>query len=164
MTILPHTGQLLHEAFPNVHRFLRFRMPLTPLDDRGVWKTFLQHGQLSAQAGRQAVSWGRLPYLEIESLPKGVYGLFTPGQPDTIAIARRVAERFEADFANGARRQKALFYLRAILLHELVHWGDWRADGVQSDRGRAHEDDAGRRFEQAAYSRKIYPKEWVGDY
>lgn len=164
MIVLPCQGKSLREVFPNLHRFLHFRMPLTPLDDRHVWKIFLQHSQLSTQAGRQAVGWGNPPYLAINTLPKGVYGLFTPSHPDSITIAICVAEKFEADFANGARRQKALFYLRAILLHELVHWGDWRTDGVQSDRGRAHEDDAGRRFEQAAYSRKIYPKEWIGDY
>jgi len=49
-------------------------------------------------------------------------------------------------------------------LHELVHWGDWRADNVQSDKGRPHDDDAGRRFEEEAFYKKIYPKEWIGDY
>lgn len=156
--------QRLRETFPNLQRFLHYRMPLMPLDDRHVWKTCLEYSQLSAQAGRHAVSWGHLPSLEIKTLPKNVYGLFSPDNPNTIALATQVAEKFEADFDSMARRQKALFYLRAILLHELVHWGDWGADGVQSDRGRLHEDDAGRRFEQAAYYRKIYPKEWIGDY
>ena len=164
MIAKPYQGKPLRDTFPKLQRFLHFRMPLTPVDDFRVWKIFLRHSQLSPQEGWQVVNWGKLPYLEVKELPKNVYGMFQTKNPDSIAIATCVAEKFDADFGDFSKRQKALFFLRAILLHELVHWGDWRADNVQSDKGRPHDDDAGRRFEEEAFYKKIYPKEWIGDY
>ncbi|MCP5425333.1 MAG: hypothetical protein H6970_09735 [Gammaproteobacteria bacterium] len=159
-----YDGKPLRESFPCLQRFLHFRLPLTPLDDRHVWKTFLRHSQLSAKEGRQAVAWGHLPYLEVADPPKNVYGMFNTGKPQTIAIATCVAEKFETDFKDFSKRANALFYLRAIILHELVHWGDWNSDGIRSDEGQKHENDAGRQFEEEAFYKKVYPKEWIGDY
>jgi hypothetical protein len=166
MIATSYQDKVLKDTFPNLQRFLNFRMPLTPVDDLRVWKIFLKHSQLSPQTGRQAVSWGNKhkPYLEVNNLPKGVYGKFDPASPDTVVIATCVAEKFNADFKDLSKRPKALFYMRAIILHELVHWGDWNADGVQSDKGKPHDEDAGRCFELEAYYKKIYPKEWIGDY
>lgn len=159
-----YEGQSLKDTFNSVRRFLIYRMPLTPVDDLHIWKTFLKHAALSSKDGLKAIQWGNPPYLQVANLPKNVYGKFTPEHPDTIFIAKCVASKFESDYGGGSKGQKAIYYLRAILLHEMVHWGDWRDDHVQSDAGRPHDDDAGRRFEEEAYYKKVYPKEWIGDY
>ncbi|MCP5450049.1 MAG: hypothetical protein H6972_05730 [Gammaproteobacteria bacterium] len=132
-------------GFPKLQRlYLAFsgRMPLTPVDDFRVHMTtsFCGIASYRHDSGWQVVNWGK-PCLEVKELPKNVYGMLQPKnpdsggfiwkfmfqttEPDSIAIATCVAEKFDADFGGFFQAAKGAIFLRA------ANWcddGDWRAD------------------------------------
>ncbi len=72
-------------------------------------------------------------------------GEFNGGKdPNSIALAKEVAVIFESN-ANDAAWQ---LLVESTVLHELVHWGDWKD-------GKDQPGEEGKAFERAAYGRDI---------
>ena len=133
-----------------------------------IKKAFSKYGQLSAWELKRALSWGSLPAIIIENMPKGKYGKHV-GQNYEIKIATRVVQYFEAQdekaFAKTADGRR-VYFAGVVLLHELVHWGDMKKDGItyveEQNMGRKHKlsmvkFEAGRLFEEAVYGHRIAP-------
>lgn len=133
-----------------------------------IRKAFKKYGQMSTWELKRALSWGGLPYIVIENRPKGKYGRYLEGHDD-IRIATRVVEYFEAQDTKAFARTadgRRVYFAGAVLLHEMVHWGDFRKDGMthveQLNVGRKHrlsivDFEAGKLFEEAVYGQRLTP-------
>jgi hypothetical protein len=65
--------------------------------------------------------------------------------PDRVYLAKSICDKFEKTDSNNSKMH---ILVESTLLHEMVHWGDWK-DGIDQ----AGEE--GKMFEHAAYGRDI---------
>lgn len=134
-------------AFPEVARVVR-NLSQVPGDAK-KYKAFKDFGQFSDTEARQVLGLGPDPRISIEDLGAGTFGRYRSG--DTIILSEVIAMQFErlmmswgwsrgqsigagADLARWQRLvAQAARIVESTLLHEMVHWGDARADGATSD-------------------------------
>jgi murein DD-endopeptidase MepM/ murein hydrolase activator NlpD len=133
----PHLAHYLEEALPGA------------FGDPRLIEPFLRHSGLSRTSARVALTrFNTNPWIDVRPLGLGhanlpALGLFDPALRNRIAIAEDVAERFEVDHGLAPARETVL----ALVLHEMVHWGDF-FDDIQ-----AH-GDPGAAFEFEAYGER----------
>jgi hypothetical protein len=121
-----------------------------PLRDGGrIWDAFREFGQLSEHEATRALTWGQDPIVRFVRLGAQKLGLFVPSAPNAVLVSYAVADAYER--APGLRTNQLC--LEALVLHEMVHWGDWRHDRTsRPDRVQGSlRLDAGDQFEVAAY-------------
>ena len=132
-----------------------------------VYEKFQEYSDLVGSKAYQALQFGTLPIITVES-GSFVWGNYAPDNnkrkyPDnTIALNKRFVDDFEIigrwhhrdtyapDKAWEAAVGDAKLMVEAIVLHELVHWGDWTFDGVYKD-GLTKEGELGWAFLNDAY-------------
>ncbi|MEE8271746.1 MAG: hypothetical protein V3R98_08455, partial [Alphaproteobacteria bacterium] len=95
-----------------------------------------------------AVKWGSGPRLKIETLTNA-NGEFRTGTPNVIYLDKPIAQRFQTDH----KLAKAILLVESTVLHELVHWGDWKTD--KKAEGFLSSDEWGKKFEKEAYGKDI---------
>ncbi|MDH3496964.1 MAG: hypothetical protein OER21_09385 [Gemmatimonadota bacterium] len=135
------------QVYPQTANWLRQARDTIPRRDGGqIWRAFLRYGQFTPHEATRVLTWGEGPFVRIVRLKK--LGLFVPQAPTAVMISRSLARAYE----RAPRVRRNQLALEAIVLHELVHWGDWR-DGIEQPdvrRGRTRLD-VGDQFEVAAY-------------
>ena len=130
-----------------------------------IRKAFKEYGQMNTWQLKNALRWGQLPYIEIRKMKKGKYGGYVHGY-DSIRIATRVVEHFEAQndeaFTTTVDGTK-VYFAGVVLLHEMIHWGDFKKDGFTwvEERNRTRKNklsivdyEAGKLFEKAVYGHR----------
>lgn len=133
--------------FPLIEGWVHNELPFVQRRSN-VWEPLLRLGRLTPATAMDALTGGiKSPFLEIRSLGSA-NGQFSLTDPSTIVLASEVAQPFEDD--PGDRIAEML--VESTLLHELVHWGDFRAGNPNLGSG---DSDQGRRFEIAAYGRNV---------
>jgi hypothetical protein len=98
------------------------------------------------------LTWGRGPTIKIEDIPSTFYGSrpigqFRPKDPNSLFINKSEVMLFEQ---NKGFTQEAMWFLLVItVLHEYVHYGDYKFDGILAGT------DLGDEFEREVYGRYI---------
>jgi len=110
-----------------------------------VWKAFLRYSELKEPYATWSITPGYNPDIYAKLMP-GSNGQFIGAKyPNRVFLAKSMCEKFEnVDFANP----KMHMLIESTLLHEMVHWGDWK-DGVDQV------GEEGTAFEKAAYGKDI---------
>ena len=133
--------------YPHLADWVRNDLPRVPEKPK-IWGVFKEFGQLNSLNALRALRWGgESPLIRITSLDKGgkkVNGEFRPEHDEWIFFSKEIADRFEVDHA----LVKARVLVESTILHELVHWGDFK-DGIDQP------GEEGKTFEKAAYDRDI---------
>src|SRR5690606_23688885 len=129
----------------NLAGIVRHDVPRVVTDAR-KFKAFKEFGQFSDELAREVLRPGFGPVLHVSDLPAGTLGEYRAGDEfhisyvivrqhqailDAWAWAR--AERPGHDAQWLALVRKATLIIESTILHELVHWGDLKADGHASD-------------------------------
>ena len=140
------------QPFPQLGKWLRTDFPKLAVNPfrAQVWNLFSQTTGLDPFTLLDVIEPDaiRAPSLEIRDLPiQGAYGMFDPQRPDVIYLDRQLAVYFEANNTDI----EASLIIEATVLHELVHWSEWR-NGMDPSGG---ENDRGLLFERAAYGREM---------
>lgn len=145
------------DGFPELISWIKKKLPLIENEKPYLWGRFCGYSYLSYPTAIDAISGGiRSPYLIIENLTRdGAQrnGLFDERQPTEIKLDQSIAKYFEHDFNST----DAQLLVESTLLHELVHWGEFRSQG-KIMKGREHGVD----FEVAAYGKNI-DRYWSND-
>lgn len=127
--------------FPHFSHFVLNVIPTSVPQRPKVWDAFKFRGQMGSFMAYLALSSrDGSPLLRLRAMPAS-NGEFDSAQPDRIFIATEIAKRFEAEHQNEHAQQT----VESTVLHELVHWGDLKADGKHTtavEAGRAFEFDA----------------------
>jgi hypothetical protein len=133
----------IKSKYPKLANWVRNELPKVVFKPR-VWRAFLKYSELSAVQGLIALTPWFKPILRARAMP-GANGEFDgANNPDVIYLADVICARFETDY----KKAQMLLLVESTILHETVHWGDWK-DGVDQ----AGEE--GKAFEVAAYGRDI---------
>ena len=134
----------LTPGYPKLHNFISTKLYGRAVNTKKTWDAFLKYSELTDQQAKDALTNGKLPHLKIEQMP-GANGRFHGAVvPDKIALAKQVADKFEQEY-NDAGWQ---LLVESTVLHELVHWGDWKD-------GKDQPGEEGKAFEKAAYGKDI---------
>lgn len=113
-----------------------------------VRAAFQKYAELSAAKATTALTTGNHPLVESKVMKD--LGQFIGGSdPNTVFLQKKMCDRFEKNKAEQTN-PKMLLLLEATLLHEMVHWGDWKD-------GKDHPKEEGAEFEKEAYGKVIYP-------
>ena len=130
--------------YPRLKDFLRIELPKV-VNDKKKWSAFLKYSEFQGRwfgaflAG-WAIGWDSKPTIKIKPLPDA-WGEYLPGRgEDIIYIDKSWATRFERDY----KLAKAKIFMEALILHEMVHWGD-------DQDGKDQPGEEGEAFEKAAY-------------
>ncbi len=131
-------------SYPKLSTWIETYMPKVKAKPR-VWKAFIKYSELKQGKASLALSKGCLPELHVDVMPRS-NGRFSGSRyPNRIYLAKAICERFEKKDSGDPRMH---LLIESTLLHEMVHWGDWK-DGVDQ----AGEE--GKAFEKAAYGKDI---------
>lgn len=112
-----------------------------------VFKAFQKYAELSKLNATQCLTAGTDPTIDFRHMPDA-NGEFEGGKfANTVFLAKTICDKFETS-AKDAKDKRMHLLVESTLLHEMVHWGDWK-DGVDQ----AGEE--GKAFEKAAYGKDI---------
>jgi Metallopeptidase toxin 3 len=136
----------LIECYPNMALWITNKFPEVRKNTK-VFKAFQKYSELKEDAER-AIRDGTLPTVEWRRLgaENGQYD--HKKYPDTVFIAMAICEKFEKSEAD-AKDPRMHRLIESTLLHEIVHWGDWK-DGKLSPYA-----EAGKEFEKEAYGEDV---------
>lgn len=143
--------------FPELARYVRRRIP-DVLNVGVIVNNMKKFGSLSKSDLQHALVWGAGPTIVVKDLSNhqcgvaSAYGCFVHARPDQIELDDDMANTFESD-ASGAgadpnAKGQKVYIIGATILHELCHWGNFRA-------GRNEPSEQGMAFERATYGRVI---------
>ena len=116
-----------------------------------VWKAFKKYSELSEMQARAALlTCSAKPIIDVKDMKD--YGIFDGAKDkDRVYLGKFMCDKFEGSRAD-AKDPRMHILIEATVLHELVHWGDWK-DGMDQA------DEEGESFEKAAYG-KIIARYW----
>ncbi len=136
MLVLPHVCR----KYPKLADFIYFELSKVKWTKPDVWKAFLKYSELSDEFATQMMITCSMPIIDVEALTNA-NGEFRGGDnPDIIYLDETVCERFEQDYP----KEEAKLLVESTILHEMVHWGDWKDGSDQPD-------EEGKAFEKEAY-------------
>ena len=137
--------------YPNFAQFVQHDLGARIIsgDAQKVWRAFTRHAQITEGLARKVLTDPTAgPLVRVAELGtvegRTVLGWFSNEHPDWVFIDESLVKKFEVD----AKRREAQQSIEAKVLHEVVHWGDFR-DGQHSA------SEAGTAFEIEAYGREI---------
>lgn len=111
-----------------------------------VWTAFVKYSELGESKASLALTKGHKPEVHVKPM-SNAYGQFSgTSNPDRISLSTSLCSRFEKSAGKNATLN---LLLQATILHEMVHWGDWKD-------GKDQAGEEGANFEHAAYGRVIY--------
>lgn len=160
----------LKRSFPKLERWIHEVIPGVRFETR-ILEPFMRYAQLDVDQARLVLDDnGLAPTIDFAVMRSyGEYrGEIRKRHLDKVLIQRklcRLFERGQADYRGAAIE----LILKASILHEMVHWGDYKADGWhQPDRDvydQVHDEwlrdaDVGFQFEEEAFY-GIYTKEYL---
>ena len=132
------------KQYPHLTSFVFGELSKVPFKKPKVFTAFLKWSELTTGQAITALTKCSNPVLEIMVMP-GSNGKFRGStKPNTIYLAKAVADRFEVDHA----KPEAKLLVESTILHEMVHWGDWKD-------GEDQEPEEGKEFEKEAYGKDI---------
>ena len=109
-----------------------------------VWKAFLKYSELTEAEAIDALMTCSNPIVDVDVMPNANGEFRGSTDPNIVFLAKAICERFEKDY----KKAEAKLLIESTLLHEMVHWGDWKD-------GKDQPGEEGKEFEKAAYGKDI---------
>ena len=130
--------------YPKLSKWIEINIPKVRSNHK-VYNAFRKYAQLNDVLAQSALTLGSYPEIHYKLMP-GSNGIFSGSKfPERVYLAKTLCDRFEKIDSNN----KSMHILvESTLLHEMVHWGDWK-DGVDQ------KGEEGKQFEKSAYGKDI---------
>jgi len=133
-----------NDTYPKLAKWIEQNIPKVR-DKQKVWSAFLKFSELSPGKAKIALNTGSSPEIHFKAMP-GANGQYSGSRfANRVYLAKSVCDKFESKDSENSKMHKLI---ESTLLHEMVHWGDYK-DGVDQ----AGEE--GKAFEKAAYGKDI---------
>ncbi|MFQ5652225.1 MAG: hypothetical protein ACE5IY_20030 [bacterium] len=132
------------KKYPKLSKWIVTELPKVKNKPK-VWKAFQKYSELTAAQALSAVGSGSFPILHASVMP-GSNGRFAGSTfPKNIYLAEAICRKFEKSDSKNAKMH---ILVESTILHEMVHWGDWKD-------GKDQPGEEGKQFEKAAYGKDI---------
>lgn len=140
MKIAPNFKKL----YPKLSAWIEVNIPKVRTKPK-VWTAFIKYSELNSSKALLALTPGGFPEIHFDVMPRA-NGQFSGSRfPNRVYLAKSICEKFEK---SDSKNTNMHILIESTLLHEMVHWGDWK-DGIDQ----AGEE--GKMFERAAYGKDI---------
>lgn len=131
-------------SYPKLSNWIECEIPKVKGKPK-VFAAFLKYAELNKKKAKLALQKGQPPEINFDTMPNS-NGRFSGKKfPNKVFLAKAICDRFES---TDSKNLKMHLLLESTLLHEMVHWGDWK-DGID------HPKEEGKEFEKEAYGRDI---------
>jgi hypothetical protein len=135
------------QAYPNLTQFIFERLAQVPSNGR-VFRAFVKWSELSSTTARSILTQcTESPIIDFKEMPTSNGRFNGSVDADRIYLAKAICDKYKGSARDRADPRMHLL-IESTLLHEMVHWGDWK-DGVDQ------EPEEGKEFEREAYGRDI---------
>jgi len=132
------------KPYPKLSAWIEVNIPKVKTNPK-VWSAFIKYSELNSSKALLALTPGQLPEIHFDVMPRA-NGQFSGSRfPNRVYLAKSICEKFEK---SDSKNTNMHILVESTLLHEMVHWGDWK-DGIDQ----AGEE--GKMFERAAYGKDI---------
>lgn len=139
--------------YPRFTQLIKSELKMYVMSNPNILAALKKFTGLTEAEIKTHLTWGKGPTLKIEDIPTTYYGdkpigQFRPADPNSIIINKSDVAAFES--YQGFTREAMWFLLAVSVLHEYVHYGDYKFDGIQA------QTEVGFAFEYELYGRYIY--------
>lgn len=132
------------KQYPKLASWIATNLPKVKSKPK-VWGAFLKYSELTATQATTAMTKGFNPEIHFRLMP-GSNGQFQGAKfPNRVFLAKSICDKFEA---SDMKNPNIHILIESTLLHEMVHWGDWKD-------GKDQAGEEGKAFEKAAYGKDI---------
>lgn len=132
--------------YPKLSKWICENLPKVK-NNAKIYKAFLLYSELNKTVGSASLTLGNAPTIDYRFMP-GSNGEFEGSTfKDTVFISNEICEKFEKS-AKDAKDKRMHILIEFTILHEMVHWGDFK-DGIDQP------GEEGKKFEKAAYGKDI---------
>lgn len=142
-----NVSQNMRSTYPKLSAWIYENLSKVP-QKKKVFDAFVKYSeQSSANMRSMLTTCSPNPTIDFRSMP-GANGEFSGStDPNRVFLALSICEKFENSATDAADPRMHLL-LESTLLHELVHWGDWKD-------GKDQKGEEGKAFEKEAYGNDI---------
>ena len=142
-----HVAPRMSKTYPKLTEWLWENMPKV-VGKKKVFDAFVKYSELSASTANSVLTKCTAnPVIDFDSMP-GANGEFRGStMPNHVYLAKSICEKFENN-PEDAKKPEMHILIESTVLHEMVHWGDWKD-------GKDQPDEEGKSFEKAAYGKDI---------
>lgn len=135
----------LKRKYPKLANWIELNLPKVK-ENKRVWDAFKKYSELPEPTLSWAVTPGKFPEIDCKYMPRSNGRYNGVKMPNRIFISNAICDRFEKiDFDDP----KMSVFVESCLLHEMVHWGDFK-DGVDQP------GEEGTNFEVEAYGKNVF--------
>lgn len=138
----------LKRLYPYLARWVTKELPKRVKAKKQVWNAFLKYSELSEAEANRAFCLGNAPTLSFDVMPRANGEFRGSTHPNTVFLAKAICDRFSSDINNRVTMPRMLLLVESTVLHEMVHWGDWKD-------GKDQAGEEGKAFEKEAYGKDI---------
>ncbi len=132
------------KQYPKLASWIEANLPKVKTKPK-VWSAFLKYSELTCTQATTALTKGFDPEIHFRVMP-GSNGQFQGVKfPNRVFLAKSICDKFES---SDMKNPNMHILIESTLLHEMVHWGDWKD-------GKDQAGEEGKTFEKAAYGKDI---------
>ena len=132
------------KQYPKLAAWIEVNLPKVKSKPK-VWNAFLKYSELTSSQASTALTKGFNPEIHFRIMP-GSNGVFHGAKfPNRVFLAKSICYKFET---GDMKNPNMHILIESTLLHEMVHWGDWKD-------GKDQAGEEGKAFEKAAYGKDI---------
>lgn len=157
----------IHRRFPKLASWIASEIPKCRHEPK-IFDAFVTHTGLSVKDANTALKYiGSQPTIDVRATLHD--GVWIPRMPDKVFIRRGYCRRWERMDPDQRAASNWDLIMKSIILHEMVHWGDFKKDGRHRPNKRIYDPvedkwmndaDAGYQFEIDAFY-GIYSTRWL---
>lgn len=132
------------KQYPKLALWIETNLPKVKNKSK-VWSAFLKYSELNSTQATIALMKGFNPEIHFRIMPRS-NGQFQGAKfPNRVFLAKSICDKFESSHMKNPSMH---ILIESTLLHEMVHWGDWKD-------GKDQAGEEGKAFEKAAYGKDI---------
>jgi hypothetical protein len=142
----------IERNFPSFASWIRTEIPLVRQQSR-ILNAFVKFSQLSSSKANLALmDNGSVPIIDCAVMSDAYYGVYNPKYSwnrDRLFVNRKFCRQFENMEPDYRAKSAWGLIMKATILHEMVHWGDYTVDGSHQAKKDIYDSAAGKWISEA---------------
>ncbi|MEM7739434.1 MAG: hypothetical protein AAF225_01375 [Pseudomonadota bacterium] len=134
----------MKKEYPKLSAWIEKNIPLVKTKKK-VFDAYMKFSETNKKEALLSLSRGTPPKVSFRVMPKANGQYSGKSYTNTVFLAKAICERFEK---SDSKKKSMHLLVESTVLHEMVHWGDWKD-------GKDQHGEEGKAFEKAAYGKDV---------
>lgn len=135
---------LFEKKYPKLTKWIKENLPNVKKKPK-VWNAYLKYSELDEKRALWSITSGFNPDITFIEIENGNGKYVGEKHLNRIYIDKKICDKFESTDSNNSKMHALV---ESTLLHELVHWGDYKD-------GKDQLGEEGKAFERQAYGKDV---------